>query len=159
MKAITQSIVIESTPGLVWVALTGPDAGEKWRNADFETDWAIGVPFEIMAKMGEKTYRDTGRVLRFEPPRVLEYSHWSCIAGLPDTPESRSNIKISLEPRDRATLLTVEQQVPPSPVTQGTGWARGVEWKIGPESGWKHWEFYWRVTLPVLKEVVERGSG
>ncbi len=153
MKGITQSIVIEAAPGLVWAALTGLDAGEQWRNADFETDWTIGVPFEIMAKMGEKTHRDTGRVLRFEPPRVLEYSHWSSMTGLPDTPESRSTIKISLDPRDRVTLLTLEQQVPPSPVTRGTGW------EIGPESGWKHWEFYWRVTLPVLKEVVERGSG
>ena len=153
MKQITQSIVIEAAPALVWVALTGLDAGEKWRNASFKTDWTIGVPFEIMAEMGEKTYRDTGRVLRFEPPRVLEYTHWSRITGLPDTPESRSTIKISLDLRDQATLLTVDQQVPPSPVKQGTGW------EIGPESGWKHWEFYWRVTLPVLKEVVERGSG
>lgn len=153
LKTLVQSIVIEAAPALVWVALTEFGAGEKWRNADFETDWTIGVPFKITAKMGEQTYQDAGCVLRFDPPSVLEYTHWSRITGLPDTPESRSTIKMSLDPRGRTTLLTVEQQVPPSSVTHGAGW------EIGPESGWKHWEFYWRVTLPVLKAVVERGSG
>jgi hypothetical protein len=47
------------------------------------------------------------------------------------------------------TILTVEQQVPPSPVRRGKGW------EIGEDSGWKHVAFYWRTTLPVLKRIVE----
>ena len=152
MKTVTQSIEIAATPELIWLALTEPSAGQKWRNADFNTDWTPGVPFEITAKVGEKQYRDKGTVLRFDPPKVLEYTYWSSIAGLPDTPDSRSTITISLDPRDETTLLTVEQQVPPSPVRRGKGW------EIGPESGWKHVEFYWRITLPILKGVVERDA-
>ena len=152
MKTVTQSIEIAATPELVWLALTEPSAGEKWRNADFKTDWTPGVPFEITAKVGEKQYRDQGTVLRFDPPKVLEYTYWSSLSGQPDTPDSRSTIKISLDPRDRATLLTVEHQVPPSPVK------RGKDWEIGPESGWKHVEFYWRITLPILKGVLERAT-
>lgn len=152
MKTVAQSIEIAATPELVWLALTNPNAGEKWRNADFKTDWAPGVPFEITAKIGEKQYRDRGLVLRFDPPKFLEYTYWSRLSGLPDTPDSRSIIRMSLDPRDGVTLLTVEQQVPPSPVKHGDGW------EIGPESGWKHVEFYWRMTLPILKGAIERGA-
>ena len=152
MQTVTHSIEILGEPASVWLALTDPSAGEKWRNADFKTDWTPNVPFEIIAKVGEKQYRDKGLVLRFDPPKVLEYSYWSSISGEPDTPDSRSTITMSLDPRDHATLLTVEHRVPPSPVKRGKGW------EIGPESGWKHVQFYWRMTLPILKEVVERGA-
>ena len=152
MKTVTQSIQIAATPESVWLALTEPGAAEKWRNADFKTDWTPGVPFDITARVGPKKYRDKGLVLRFDPPKVLEYTYWSSLSGLPDTPDSRSTVTISLDPRDEATLLTVEQQVPPSPVR------RGKDWEIGPESGWKHVEFYWRMTLPLLKAVVERDA-
>ena len=136
----------------VWLALTDPSAGEKWRNADFKTDWTPNVPFEIIARVGDKNYHDKGLVLRFDPPHLLEYTYWSSISGVPDTPDSRSTIRMSLEPRQSATtLLTVDHQVPPSPVK------RGKDWEIGPESAWKHVQFYWRMTLPILKEVVERG--
>jgi uncharacterized protein YndB with AHSA1/START domain len=152
MKTITESIEIIAGPERVWRALTEARAGETWRNADFHTDWTPGVPFEITARVGEEQYRDKGLVLRFDPPKVLEYTYWSRLSGLADTPDSRSTIKMSLDPRGSATVLTVEQQVPPSPLE------RGKDWEIGPESGWKHVQFYWRITLPILKGVVERGA-
>src|SRR5262249_25511919 len=119
LKVVTESIEIAAVPALVWLALTEPGAGHKWRNADFETDWIPNVPFDITARVGEKNYRDKGLVLRFDPPKVLEYTYWSRLSGLADTPDSRSTIKMSLDPREGATFLTVEQQVPPSPVKRG----------------------------------------
>lgn len=152
LQTITQSIEINAAPAQVWLALTEPGAGGKWRDAEFHTDWTPGVPFEITARVGEKKYRDKGLVVRFQPPTLLEYTYWSRVSGLPDTPECRSTIRMSLHPHNSATLLTVEHQVPPSPVKRGQGW------EIGPESGWKHVQFYWRMTLPILKEVIERGT-
>jgi hypothetical protein len=56
---------------------------------------------------------------------------------------------MTLEVEGTDTTLTVEQQVSPSPVRRGKGW------EIGEDSGWKHVAFYWRMTLPILKRIVE----
>jgi hypothetical protein len=56
---------------------------------------------------------------------------------------------MTLEIEGTDTTLTVEQQVPPSPVRRGKGR------EIGEDSGWQHVVFYWRMTLPILKRIVE----
>jgi uncharacterized protein YndB with AHSA1/START domain len=147
---IVQSVSIATGPEHVWNALTDPRAGEKWRNADFKTDWRAGSPIKIEAVVGIKRYRAKGFVIQAEPPALLQYSYWSHISGLQDVPQSYSTITMRLEAQGSDTILTVEQQVPPSPERRGKGWT------IGPESSWKHVEFYWRMTLPVLKRLVEQ---
>jgi uncharacterized protein YndB with AHSA1/START domain len=146
---VTQSIRIEAEPGDVWDALIDPQAGEKWRDAHFTTDWRADAPIEIEAVIGTKRYRDKGRVIKVQPPSRLQYTHWSRVSGLPDTPQSRSTITITLQAEGADTLLTIEHQAPPSPVRRGNGW------EIGEDSGWKHAAFYWRTRLPVLKRIVE----
>ena len=146
---VTHSIEIAAPPPRVWDMLVAPDAGTVWRNADFETDWQVGSPIAISAHIGTKTYRDKGEVLAFEPGKRLSYSHWSRVSGLPDTPDGHSTITMTIAPAGTGTLLTVEQLVPPSPVRV----VRGET--IGPESGRKHVEFYWRSTLLYLKRAAE----
>jgi|GEM_PF-565152 len=148
-NTVVQSIVIATRREAVWKALVDPRAGEKWRMADFRTDWAVGSSIEIEAMIGDRRYRDKGRVLRIEPPSLLQYTYWSRISGLPDQPQSYSTITLLLEAHGNETVLTVKQEVPPSPRRRGRGW------EIGPESGLKHVEFYWWTTLPVLKSIVE----
>lgn len=147
--SVVQSIRVEAEPEDVWVALIDPRAGEKWRGANFETDWTVGSPIEIEAFVGGERYKDKGRILRADPPTLLQYSYWSRVSGLPDAPQSCSTVTIRLEARGGETILTVEQLTPPSPTRRGKGW------EIGPDSGWKHVEFYWRTTLPILKRVAE----
>lgn len=151
VRLITESICIAADPNKVWDAIVDRNAGERWRNAHFNTDWRIGAAIEIEAVIGEKRYRDKGRVICVEPPSRLAYSYWSLVSGLPDSPDSYSTITMTLAAEGSATVLTVTQQVPPSPVRRGNGW------EIGPESGAKHVAFYWRMTLPRLKQVVEEG--
>ncbi|MDR6871392.1 uncharacterized protein YndB with AHSA1/START domain [Bosea sp. BE125] len=148
---VHQSIRITAAPGKVWAALVASWAGETWRNADFETDWQIGSPIAITARIGAKRYRDKGRVIRVEPYDLLQYAYWSRISGLPDVPSSYSTITFKIVPEGDQVLLEVEQDVPPSPLRHGK------DWSIGPESGFRHVEFYWRSTLPILKHVVEQG--
>lgn len=150
---VTQSVFITATPQRVWDVLTAPDAGARWRNAHFATDWTPGTPFAIEAMIGSKRYRDKGHVLRVEPPGLLEYSYWSRVSGLPDVAESYSVIAMVLESEGEGTVLTVSQSVPPSPVRRGKGW------EIDESSGQKHVTFYWRVALPILKRAVEAGDG
>lgn len=150
-QAVTESIRIAAQPKHVWHAIMDPKAGETWRNAHFTTDWQIGAPIEIEAEIGATRYRDKGRVLTVEPPMRLAYTYWSRVSGLPDLPQSYATITMTLAADGDETLLTVTQQVPPSPVRRGNGW------EIGAESGAKHVAFYWRMTLPRLKQAVEQG--
>jgi uncharacterized protein YndB with AHSA1/START domain len=149
VQIVTQSIRIAAEPRNIWDALIDPHAGEKWRNAHFTTDWRAGDPIEIEAVIGTKRYRDKGRVIKVQPSSLLQYTYWSRVSGLPDIPQSYSTITMTLEVEGTDTTLTVEQQVPPSPVRRGKGW------EIGEDSGWKHVAFYWRMTLPILKRIVE----
>ncbi|MHC2330898.1 SRPBCC domain-containing protein [Bradyrhizobium sp. USDA 4454] len=151
LQTVTESIRIAARPEQVWDAIMAANAGETWRNAHFETDWRIGAPIEIEAEIGAKRYRDKGRVLDVEPPMRLAYTYWSRVSALPDVPQSHATITMTLAADGNETLLTVTQQVPPSPVRRGDGW------EIGPESGAKHVAFYWRMTLPRLKQAVEQG--
>ncbi|MHC2255281.1 uncharacterized protein YndB with AHSA1/START domain [Bradyrhizobium embrapense] len=151
LQAVTESIRIAAEPKHVWDAIIDPKAGETWRNAHFKTDWRIGAPIEIEAEIGSKRYRDKGRVLHVDPPSRLEYSYWSQVSGLPDVPQSYATIAMALAADGGETALTVTQQVPPSPIRRGNGW------EIGAESGARHVAFYWRMTLPRLKQAVEQG--
>lgn len=151
LQSVTESIRIAAEPKHVWDAIIDPKAGHTWRNAHFKTDWRIGAPIEIEAEIGPKRYRDKGRVLHVDPPSRLEYSYWSRVSGLPDVPQSYATIAMALAADGGETVLTVTQQVPPSPIRRGNGW------EIGAESGARHVAFYWRMTLPRLKQAVEQG--
>lgn len=150
---VIQSISIAAGPRDVWEALICPDAGDRWRNAHFKTGWQAGDPIEIEAMIGSKRYRDKGQIVQVQPQRLLQYTYWSSVSGLPDRPESYSTVTMTLEADGAKTILTVEQTVPPSPVR------KGPDWEIGEESGAKHVAFYWRMTLPALKRVVEEARG
>ncbi|WFU24136.1 SRPBCC domain-containing protein [Bradyrhizobium sp. CB1717] len=149
-KTVTESIRIAAEPGRVWDALTDPQAGDRWRNAHFKTGWRVGDPFEIEAVIGTKRYRDKGRLIAVEPPALLRYAYWSRVSGLPDHPESWSTITMTLRTDGEVTILTVDQQVPPSPPRSGPGW------ETGEDTGWKHAAFYWRSALAMLKRTVEK---
>jgi uncharacterized protein YndB with AHSA1/START domain len=86
VQIVTQSIRIAAEPRNIWHALMDPHAGEKWRNAHFTTDWRAGDPIEIEAVIGIKRYRDKGRVIKVQPPSLLQYTYWSRVSGLPDIP-------------------------------------------------------------------------
>jgi uncharacterized protein YndB with AHSA1/START domain len=149
---VTQSIEIEAVLDTVWMAITDPSLGPLWRNAEFITTWSPGSAIDIEAHVGDRLYSDKGRVLRADAPTLLQYTYWSSISGLDDIPASYSTISMRLAPLGRNTSVMIEQLVPPSPERVGQAW------QIGPESGWKHVEFYWRMALPELKRVAERGS-
>lgn len=144
-----QSILIMAAPDRVWRTITASGSEQAWRGAEFVTDWQTGSPISITAILGGKRYRDKGEVLKAERPVLLQYSYWSRVSGLSDSPHHRSVITLHLRPQQAHTCLTVEQAVPPSPPRQGKGW------QTDEEAGLKHWQFYWRMALAVLKHIAE----
>lgn len=147
--AVTESIRIAASAKRIWNALLDREQGRIWRGADFQTDWREGSPILIVARIGRKTYNDSGSVLRASAPFLLAYDFLPKVSGLPDTAESYSRVTFRLIEEETQTFLEVEHTVPPSPVRRGNGF------EIGPESGEKHVRFYWRSTLPLLRDLVE----
>jgi uncharacterized protein YndB with AHSA1/START domain len=162
---ITDSITIAAAPDTVWHALVDPTQSRLWRGAEFVTDWRVGSPLSIERPFGRKTLRDPGTVLEAEAPVRLSYRFLPRISGFPDELDYYSTVTMLLAPDPAGTRVTVTHTVPPSPVRtiavgprDGSGAgerARRQTVEIGPESGEKHVAFYWRATLPLLRDLVE----
>lgn len=146
---VTDAITIAAPPEAVWRALVDPQLSARWRNAAFETDWEPGSPIRITATIGSKDYLDRGTVIATSAPTQLCYRFLPTVSGLPDVPESYSTVTMLLMAEGAGTMVAVTHTVPPSPTRRGDGW------EIGPESGHKHVVFYWRSTLPILRDLVE----
>jgi uncharacterized protein YndB with AHSA1/START domain len=162
---ITDSITIAAAPSAIWHALVDADQSRLWRGAGFVTDWRAGSPLTIERPVGRKTLRDPGTVLASEAPVRLSYRFLPRISGFPDELDYYSTVTMLLAPDPAGTRVTVTHTVPPWPVRtiavgrrDGSGAgdrARRQTVEIGPESGEKHVAFYWRATLPLLRDLVE----
>lgn len=83
-------------------------------------------------------YEDKGVVLRFEPQRVVQYSHFSPLAGLPDEPENYHTVTIELSGEGDQTRVSLTQDNNPT------------------ESALQHSEVNWKMMLTALKEFLEQ---
>lgn len=155
MDTVNASIDVAVSPQELWHVLTEPPLMMRWNNgASVKTTWQLQTPIVTSGSIGAKKYRDVGVVEVFEPPRRLQYRFHSKFSGLPDRPEHHHvlTMELSALADGRGTRLIITHAVPPSPIR------RGKDWIIGPESGRKHVEFGWRVTLPIIKSVAESKS-
>lgn len=138
----SKTIKIKANPLRVWEALTNPVMMSAWMS-DTEvlilTDWKVGSP--IVIKVHADAFKpgsiNTGVVLKFEPERILEYSHLSSLSQLPDQIENYTVMTFMLSPDAEYTELTVKV------------------FNFPTESIFKHMEFYWNVTSEIFREFVE----
>ena len=143
-QTIRKSIRINAPLYAVWDALTQPGLMKSWM-ADSEieivTTWEVGSPIitNVQAASYKTAFTNTGIVLQFEKGRVLEYSHLSSLSRLPDHPENYTVIRFTLHQEDDHTLIELKLSNFPT------------------KSHYKHIDFYWTVTLDVLKRFVEAG--
>jgi uncharacterized protein YndB with AHSA1/START domain len=143
-QTISKSIRLNVRPNAVWDALTRPDLMKNWMSdseIEIVTTWEVGSPIIINAQeVSYKTaFSNTGVVLQFVKDQVLEYSHLSSLSRLPDQAENHTLIKFTLQQEEDHTLLELNLSNFPT------------------ESHYKHIDFYWTVTLEVLKRFVEAG--
>jgi uncharacterized protein YndB with AHSA1/START domain len=139
---ISKSIRINASLNAVWEALTQPGLMKRWMSdseIEIVTDWEVGSPIIINVQdVSYKTaFTNTGIVLQFLKDKVLEYSHLSSLSRLPDQAENYTIIRFTLQPEDGHTLLELNLNNFPT------------------ESHYKHIDFYWTITLDVLKRFVE----
>ena len=138
----THATTIDAPVAAVWRWLTSPAHMPQWMGepemaVDVRTSWAVGSPI-IVSGFHHAHFSNIGTVLRFEPTSHLRYTHLSSLSRLPDSPENHSIVDVGLTDDGSRTSVVVTLSNFPNDVI------------------FKHLDFYWRGTVGILKQCVER---
>jgi uncharacterized protein YndB with AHSA1/START domain len=132
------STTIASPRARVWKALITPDTVKQYMfGATVISDWREGSPIVWKGEWQGKPFEDKGVILQLEPERVLQYSHFSPLSGLPDAPDSYHTVTIELADQSPGTRVTLSQD------NNATEQAR------------QHSEKNWQTMLDGLKKILE----
>jgi uncharacterized protein YndB with AHSA1/START domain len=133
------STTIGAPASAVWQALVTPAAIKEYMFGTTVTStWAVGSPITWKGEWQGRAYEDKGVILRFVPESLLQYSHFSPLAGLPDVPENYHMVTVELSPDGGHTHVTLSQDNNPT------------------EEAREHSEKNWGMMLGALKAYVER---
>lgn len=119
-----------------------PQSMQNWMLDDGKievvTNWEIDLPIVIKGDMHGIPFENWGVVKRFEPENLLQYSHLSSLSVLPDVIASYTVITFELMPNEGRTMLSLTLNNFPT-------------FEI-----YKHLDFYWNMTLPIIKAFAEQ---
>ncbi len=133
------STTINATPDKVWEALTNPEAIKQYFfGTNMDTDWRVGGPIIWKGVWQGKPYEDKGVVLKFILERMLQYTHFSPLSGVPDKPENYHTVTVELSPEGNQTRVTLEQD------------------NNASEEEREHSAQNWEMMLSALKKFVEQ---
>jgi uncharacterized protein YndB with AHSA1/START domain len=133
------STTIHATAAEVWDALVDPVKIKEYMfGTDVTSDWKVGGPITWKGEWEGRPYEDKGEILQLTPPRVLQYTHFSPMTGLPDKPENYHTVTIELAENGTATSVTLTQD------------------NNADEKDREHSEKNWSMMLDGLKTFVEK---
>lgn len=132
------SIVINVPKANVWGALTDPTQIKKYMfGTDVLTDWKKGSEIFWKGEWKGSKYEDKGVILRIEKEKIIEYNHYSPLAGKPDTPENYHKVTIELIEQHGNTVVRLAQD------------------NNGSEPERLHSEANWNMMLESIKKLLE----
>jgi len=133
------SIAINASRQTVWQALMSPDAIKEYMfGARVDSDWREGSPISWRGEWQGQSYVDKGIILQVSPEHRLQYSHYSALSGLPDTPEHYHTVTIDLAGNGTRTEVMLAQD------------------HNATEAARMHSEKNWKIMLDGLKKYVEK---
>jgi uncharacterized protein YndB with AHSA1/START domain len=104
------SITIDAPRERVWEALVNPDAIRQYMfGTHVVSDWQVGSSIVWKGEWQGKPYEDRGVILQFKPGRIVQYSHFSPLSGLPDKPENYHTVTVELSADGNRTHVTLAQ--------------------------------------------------
>lgn len=104
------SITINAPKGKVWEALVNPGMIKQYMfGTDVTSEWTKGSRITWQGLWQGKPYKDEGVILDIQRERLLQYSHFSPLAGKPDVPENRHTVTIELSGDDKQTQVSLAQ--------------------------------------------------
>lgn len=135
----TATIQIDAPVAEVWDALVNPARIRQYMfGSNVVTSWNEGDPITWQGEWQGKPYTDKGTILKIEPPELLQYSHFSPLAGQPDVPENYHTVTIELAGENGQTAVTLTQDNNES------------------ETARQHSQENWQMMLESLKKLLER---
>jgi uncharacterized protein YndB with AHSA1/START domain len=94
----------------VWDALVSPEAIKQYMfGTNVVSDWHEKSPIIWKGEWQGKPYEDKGVILQLKPGQLLQYSHFSPLAGLPDKPENYHIVTIELSANGNQTHVLLTQ--------------------------------------------------
>ena len=104
------STTIRAPASKVWDALTKPDLIKQYFfGTNVVTDWKVGSPIYYRGEWQGRSYEDKGNILQVEREKRLVSTHWSPLAGVPDSPENYHTVTYLLSEHDGSTHVTIRQ--------------------------------------------------
>jgi uncharacterized protein YndB with AHSA1/START domain len=139
-KTINKTIEINAPVSNVWDALTNPGLMQLWlwEGVNIISDWKVGSLITFKGTYNGYNYEDKGTILKFEKEKVFQYNYWGRLSQLPDLPENYTIIEFMLTSGENKTLLKLTQ-------------SNCITYEV-----YAHWNFYWTVTLDILKKLLEK---
>ena len=106
----TAEINIHAPRSKGWEALTTPRyLKQVFFGAEVISDWKVGSSIIYKGEWQGKPYEDKGKILKFEPEKLLVTTHWSPLSGVPDIPENYHTITYELSGQGGDTRLLLTQ--------------------------------------------------
>jgi uncharacterized protein YndB with AHSA1/START domain len=104
------SATIDAPAAKVWDALVTPASIKEYMfGTNVSSDWEEGSAITWKGEWQGKAYEDKGVIRKIDAPRVLQYTHFSPLAGLPDAPENYHTVTVELSDRGGATEVVLSQ--------------------------------------------------
>ena len=102
------------------------------------SDWEESSPIVWKGEWQGRKYEDKGTILKLKQQRMISYSHFSPLSGLPDVSENYHAVTIELSTDKNGTLVTLAQDNNPDEETR------------------QHSEQNWAMMLSSLKNLMEQ---
>ncbi len=132
------SITINASVDKVWEALVNPEMIKQYMfGTHVISEWKEGSEIIWKGIWEGKAYEDKGRILKLRPKQILQYSHYSPVSGLADTPENYHNVLVKLSGDNGTVMVSLEQDNNPT------------------EEAREHSETNWKMMLKTLKAFLE----
>ena len=123
----------------VWDALVNPQMIRQYMfGTTVVSDWREGSPISWKGEWKGRAYEDKGRILKIEPGRLLQYSHYSPLSGVPDAPENHHTVTIELTGGGAQTRVSLSQD------------------NNANDEAREHSEKNWKMMLEDLKKLLEK---
>ena len=104
------AVSINSTREKVWDALVNPAAIKKYMfGAEVESGWMEGSDITWTGEFNGRKYVDKGVILKIEPEKTLQYSHYSAMSGKPDISDNYHFVTIYLADGTDKTEVSLTQ--------------------------------------------------
>ena len=108
------AVTIKAPRAKVWDALVNPETIKQYMPVtSVLSEWREESPIVWKGELNGESFQTTGRVLRLEPERLLEYNHSRPIfhsSRAVRAPESYQRVTVELSDEGAQTLISVTEQ-------------------------------------------------